>query len=88
MFYCSNFQYMIYFQPDINECEENPEVCGASANCTNTDGSHTCACVEGFEMVRGSCQGEFSRLQCRGLMDAVLGIELGFAFDFLSDCDS
>ena len=86
---CSKFQYKIYFQPDINECEENPQVCGASANCTNTDGSHTCACVTGFEMVQGSCQGEFkSWLKCTGLMDAVLELKLGFAFDFLSACDS
>ena len=79
---CSKFQYKISLKPDINECEETPQVCGASANCTNTDGSHTCACVTGFEMVQGSCQGEFkSRLKRTGLMDAVLELELEFAFE-------
>ena len=44
---------------DINECEEIPPVCGASSTCTNTDGSYTCTCVTGFEMVDGSCIGMF-----------------------------
>ena len=43
---------------DINECEGTPSVCGAASVCTNTDGSHSCACVDGFEMVDGSCIGE------------------------------
>ena len=43
---------------DINECEEVPSLCGAGSTCTNTDGSYTCTCVEGFQMVNGSCIGE------------------------------
>merc|ERR1719171_315470 len=31
---------------DLNECESSP--CSADATCTNTLGSYTCACVEGF----------------------------------------
>lgn len=33
---------------DNNECEENPSICGANANCNNTEGSYSCYCQEGY----------------------------------------
>jgi len=35
---------------DINECTINPTICGAPdyASCTNTDGSFTCTCTNGY----------------------------------------
>jgi len=33
---------------DINECLTNNGGCDVNANCTNTPGSHTCACKLGF----------------------------------------
>ena len=51
--------YDMFLFLDINECDDTSSVCGASSTCTNTDGSYTCACVEGFEMVNGSCIGMF-----------------------------
>ena len=32
---------------DINECVEDPP-CNPNADCTNTNGSYTCACMSGF----------------------------------------
>jgi hypothetical protein len=33
---------------DINECDDDPEICGMNANCTNTVGSYTCSCSSGY----------------------------------------
>ena len=46
------------FFPDVDECAVTPSVCGTQFICTNTDGSHTCACEQGYEMEQGSCAGE------------------------------
>ena len=51
--------YMLF--PDVSEYEDVPSVCGAGSTCTNTDGSYTCTCVTGFEMVSGSCIGEYNK---------------------------
>ena len=32
---------------DINECED--QVCKNGGNCTNTEGSYNCTCVEGYQ---------------------------------------
>ncbi|XP_043955596.1 adhesion G protein-coupled receptor E5 isoform X2 [Gambusia affinis] len=33
---------------DVNECADDPEICGENTNCFNTDGSYYCQCQEGF----------------------------------------
>ncbi|KAK7092486.1 hypothetical protein V1264_008224 [Littorina saxatilis] len=44
-------------QDDVNECEENPDVCGEGQVCTNNNGSYTCACQVGFAPNKdGLCQ--------------------------------
>ena len=43
--------------PDIDECEENWP-CSAVANCTNTPGSFSCQCNEGYIGDGFSCTGE------------------------------
>ena len=44
---------------DINECDDDPEICGMNANCTNTVGSYTCSCSSGYTgdgiMCTGKC---------------------------------
>ena len=34
---------------DMNECERSPMSCHEHAQCTNTDGSYTCTCNQGFD---------------------------------------
>ena len=43
---------------DINECEDEPEICGINANCTNTIGSYMCSCSSGYTGDGTMCTGE------------------------------
>ena len=45
---------------DVDECQETPHVCGANSTCINTNGGFICGCEAGFEMVGGSCLGEYN----------------------------
>ncbi|XP_060038289.1 adhesion G protein-coupled receptor E5 isoform X2 [Erinaceus europaeus] len=39
---------------DINECRPSqPDLCGANADCENTDGGFQCVCIPGFELESG-----------------------------------
>lgn len=40
---------------DVNECEEGTHDCDANAQCTNTQGSYTCACNDGYSGDGKSC---------------------------------
>jgi len=42
---------------DINECEQNPNICGDLQQCVNTAGSYVCECRQGFVRVGTECQG-------------------------------
>ncbi|MGH0171917.1 UNVERIFIED_CONTAM: hypothetical protein FKN15_062137 [Acipenser sinensis] len=33
---------------DIDECNQDPLICGSNAQCTNTAGNYSCSCVTGF----------------------------------------
>ncbi len=44
---------------DINECTSNTDNCNATADCTNTDGSFTCDCWDGYSGNGVSCTGIF-----------------------------
>jgi hypothetical protein len=46
-----------YIFLDINECLNG--VCPSNSKCTNTDGSFSCNCIAGYQMVDGHCQGKF-----------------------------
>ena len=43
---------------DINECSNGSHDCDVNANCTNTNGSHSCTCKEGYTGKGESCQGK------------------------------
>ena len=43
--------------PDIDECSSDVDDCHNDANCTNTAGSFTCLCREGYTGNGTSCSG-------------------------------
>ena len=45
---------------DINECFVSLSICPGGQQCANTDGSFTCSCASGLELINGSCQGRIS----------------------------
>ena len=49
---------IIYDDIDINECTTNNGGCSADANCSNTVGSFTCTCHNGFTGDGFNCTGE------------------------------
>ena len=49
---------------DIDECAVNNGGCSADANCTNTIGSFTCACNDGYTGDGLDCKSSQSRTVC------------------------
>lgn len=48
---------------DINECEENPDICDVNAECFNFNGTFACVCNEGY-----SGDGDGAGVTCNGMM--------------------
>ena len=44
--------------PDINECTSDTDNCDMNAGCTNTPGSFTCACNQGYSGDGAICVGK------------------------------
>ena len=36
---------------DVNECADDPDICGSNSICGNLDGSYHCSCEDGYESV-------------------------------------
>lgn len=48
---------------DTDECEENLASCNPlNSLCSNTNGSFTCPCLEGYSMLNGICEGDWAVL--------------------------
>ena len=43
---------------DVDECTVKTDSCSPNAVCTNTDGTFSCACNEGFSGNGADCEGE------------------------------
>lgn len=54
------------FFVDADECTSGAHNCHASATCTNTDGSFTCACNSGYTGNGVSCSGLLGGFQMLG----------------------
>ena len=48
----------ISFLTDIDECSANPSLCDVNANCTNSNGSYSCTCKQGFTGDGATCNGK------------------------------
>ena len=46
MHYHSQFYFSLH--TDMNECTQNPDICGDNSKCDNTDGNYTCTCEKGY----------------------------------------
>ena len=58
-FYCvTSFTSLMLLA--IDECSNGSHDCDVNANCTNTNGSHSCTCKEGYSGKGESCQGKIS----------------------------
>ena len=58
-FVASKVSYVhIYSRSDIDECQEQSP-CDANAMCTNTLGSFTCVCNDGYQGDGLTCTGQF-----------------------------
>jgi len=42
---------------DVNECDEGTDNCDFDATCSNTEGSYSCACNEGYSGDGFTCNG-------------------------------
>ena len=42
---------------DIDECTSDPSPCNENADCTNSDGSYSCTCKQGFTGNGTVCNG-------------------------------
>lgn len=51
----NSFTVLRLFSTDVDECLS--DVCGANANCTDTDGSFECSCDSGYSGDGMSCSG-------------------------------
>lgn len=52
---------MLLFYTDVDECQEQPTVCGSNAVCNNQPGTFRCECLEGYQFSDDgrTCIGEF-----------------------------
>lgn len=48
--------------PDVNECIQTPDICGAYGTCQNTQGGHRCECQRNFrpDPATNTCVGKFN----------------------------
>ena len=44
-------------QTDIDECSADSNACNENADCTNSDGSYSCTCKQGFTGDGTLCEG-------------------------------
>ena len=57
--------FLIFLSSDRNECEDGSAKCPVNAVCSNTAGSYSCRCAEGYTLnEQGLCAGENQRREC------------------------
>ena len=51
------FKLTFLVTPDIDECSADSSPCDGNADCTNSDGSYSCTCKQGFTGDGTTCDG-------------------------------
>ena len=46
-----------FFPSDIDECSADSSPCDENADCTNSEGSYSCTCKQGFDGDGTICEG-------------------------------
>jgi len=72
--------YIFVILSDVDECS-NQRRCSQQATCTNTPGSFTCRCNEGYVGNGYFCGGEFLRIRCTTLTLATLQVSYCTCFE-------
>ena len=54
---CNKLCLFVLPHLDIDECSADSNPCDENADCTNTDGSYSCTCKEGFDGNGITCKG-------------------------------
>ena len=49
---------------NINECDENPNICHTNAECTDSMGSYSCSCNDGYDGNGTYCGGLYENIKC------------------------
>ncbi|XP_041099399.1 deleted in malignant brain tumors 1 protein-like [Polyodon spathula] len=52
--YCGHYEDAGVICSDIDECSQDPPICGSNAQCTNTIGNYSCFCKTGFNSTTGN----------------------------------
>uniref|UniRef100_A0A8B9H1R4 Uncharacterized protein n=1 Tax=Astyanax mexicanus TaxID=7994 RepID=A0A8B9H1R4_ASTMX len=53
--YCMCMYLLSFFLfEDVDECSWVPEVCGPNANCSNSNGSYSCTCLNGYTVTNSN----------------------------------
>ena len=59
------YVHLVYFTTDIDECANDTlNNCSPNATCTNTNGSYTCICVNGYTGNGFNCTGMLYAFLC------------------------
>ncbi|XP_035755598.1 nidogen-1 isoform X4 [Egretta garzetta] len=59
---------------DIDECSEQPDLCGSNAVCNNHPGTYRCECVEGYQFAAdGQTCVEVEKTKCQHEREVALG---------------
>ena len=53
-----NKSFLLANTSDIDECSEDSSPCDENADCTNSDGSYSCTCKQGFSGDGTTCDGK------------------------------
>lgn len=52
---------------DVDECTTDPFICGSNRICKNLEGTYSCSCENGFQLVADKCEGHLQNIFLKSL---------------------